>query len=155
MLMKGSKIKMVKRVPGTFFSDDMVFTVDEIIENATITFSCNLGHGIMSYQEFITYFEEVKEDIQPKEEWSEWTRYYPGYDDGFVVTCRQKGRMIQVQIWEDTGDKSEKSFSVKSISKCSPYDEFDFNKGFDLAYARAFLKWANKRIAMPAKEKEF
>lgn len=106
-------------------------------------------------QIFSSGIEQIKEDIQPKEEWSEWTRYYPGYDDGFVVTCRQKGRMIQVQIWEDTGDKSEKSFSVKSISKCSPYDEFDFNKGFDLAYARAFLKWVNKRIAMPAKEKEF
>lgn len=155
MLMKGSKIKMVKRVPGTSFPDGMIFTVDEIIENATIAFSCNLGHGIMSYQEFITYFEEVKEDTKPKEEWSEWTRYYPGYDDGFVVICRQKGRVIQVEIWEDTEDEPEKSLSAKSTAKCSPYDEFDFNKGFDLAYARAFLKWANRRVAMPTKEKEF
>lgn len=155
MLMKGSKIKMVKRVPGTSFPDDMVFTVDEIIENATITFSCNLGHGIMGYQEFITYFEEVKEDIKPKEEWSTWTRYYPGYDDEFDVIYRQKGRMVQVEIWEKPKDWPEKCLSAKSIAKCSPYDEFDFNKGFDLAYARAFLKWANKRVAMSTKEKEF
>lgn len=72
---------------------------------------------------------------------------------GIIKFCKKYN--VPYSMMLAAGDKSEKSFSVKSISKCSPCDEFDFNKGFDLAYARAFLKWVNKRIAMPAKEKEF
>lgn len=155
MLMKGSKIKMVKRVPGFSLETGTVFTVDDIAEGMTIQFSCSMGAGIMSWDEFNRYFEEFYEESKPKEEWSEWQYvgdFYYGLfdtlcDDEVVIYCRQKGRMFQVKLMYDSGTGIiEDGISVKATAKCSPYDEYDFRKGYYLALSRAMDKLSKEMI---------
>ena len=162
MLMKGSKIKMVKRVPGFSLETGTVFTVDDIAEGMTIQFSCSMGAGIMSWDEFNRYFEEFHEESKPKEEWSEW-QYVGGlYHDlsecvfaHVDILCeheiriyhRQKGRMIQIKLMYDPGTGIvEDEISVKATAKCSPYDEYDFRKGYYLALSRAMDKLSKEII---------
>ena len=155
MLMKGSKIKMVKRVPGFSLETGTVFTVDDIAEGMTIQFSCSMGAGIMSWDEFNRYFEEFYEESKLKEEWSEWQYvgdlYYGLFDilcdDEVVIYCRQKGRMFQVKLMYDSGTGIiEDGISVKATAKCSPYDEYDFRKGYYLALSRAMDKLSKEII---------
>ena len=160
MLMKGSKIKMVKQVPGFSLETGTVFTVDDIAEGMTIQFSCSMGAGIMSWDEFNRYFEEFHE--KPKEKWSEW-QYAGGlYHD--LSKCvfahvdilreheirfyyRQKGRMTQIKLVYDPGTGIvEDGISVKATAKCSPYDEYDFRKGYYLALSRAMDKLSKEII---------
>lgn len=160
MLMKGSKIKMVKQVPGFSLETGTVFTVDDIKEGMTIQFSCSMGAGIMSWDEFNRYFEEFYEESKPKEEWSGWQyvgNLYSGlftfahadipYDNEINIYYRQKGRMIQVKLVYDSGTGIvEDGISVKATAKCSPYDEYDFRKGYYLALSRAMDKLSKEII---------
>lgn len=161
MLMKGSKIKMVKQVPGFSLETGTVFTVDDIAEGMTIQFSCFMGAGIMSWDEFNRYFEEFHE--KPREEWSDWkligelghiTSNIPSGDiakslecDSVAVWVRQKGRMIRVRLMLDPGSSLvEDCISVKATAKCSPYDKYDFRKGYYLALSRAMDKLSKEII---------
>lgn len=163
MLMKGSKIKMVKQVPGFSLETGTVFTVDDITEGMVIQFSCFMGAGIMSWDEFNRYFEEFHEESKKKEEWSDWkligelghiTSNIPSGDiaeslecDSVAVWVRQKGRMIQVRLMLDPGSSLvEDCISVKATAKCSPYDEYDFRKGYYLALSRAMDKLSKEII---------
>lgn len=162
MLMKGSKIKMVKQVPGFSLETGTVFTVDDIAEGMTIQFSCAIGAGIMSWGEFNRYFEEFHEESKPKEEWSEWQRVGGLYHDPsdyelkpideigeneIFIYFRQKSRMTQVKLVYDPGTGIvEDGISVKATAKCSPYDEYDFRKGYYLALSRAMDKLSKELI---------
>lgn len=162
MLMKGSKIKMVKQVPGFSLETGSVFTVDDIAEGMTIQFSCFMGAGIMSWDEFSRYFEEFHEESKEKEKWSEWKDVGSlGYelsncpfcdvdvleDDYIRIWVRQKGRMVQVRLMFESGTGIvEDGISVKAIAKCSPYDEYDFHKGYHLALSRAMDKLSKELI---------
>lgn len=163
MLMKDSKIKMVKQVPGFSLGVGTVFTVDDITEGMVIQFSCFMGAGIMSWDEFRRYFEEFHEEPKKKEEWSDWkligelshiTSNIPFGDiaeslecDSVAVWVRQKGRMIQVRLMLDPGSSLvEDCISVKATAKCSPYDKYDFRKGYYLALSRAMDKLSKELI---------
>ena len=162
MLMKDSKIKMVKQVPGFSLGTGTVFTVDDIAEGMTIQFSCSMGTGIMSWDEFNRYFEEFHEESKVKEKWSEWEdvgslghelndRPFCDADvleDNYIrIWVRQKGRMVQVRLMFESGTGIvEDGISVKATAKCSPYDRYDFRKGYYLALSRAMDKLSKEMI---------
>ncbi|MGL5691716.1 MAG: hypothetical protein ACRDD8_12985 [Bacteroidales bacterium] len=72
--------------------------------------------------------EDMKDfQIKRIEKWSGWSFINGSY-------CRTKGRTIEVMM---SGEKGR--------AKCSPFDEFDIEKGINIASARAMAKFYKKK----------
>ena len=144
-MIKGDKIKLIKPM-GVFTNIGEICEVTNVIDGGVITFRFGNGlHlGCMSYDEFNTYFELVEE--KPKREWSEWKRDEMSFNNifntriTFGIRYRENGKKVQV-----------KANGIKAESTCSKYDDFDFNKGFELAKKRFMVKFLAKSVTDYAK----
>lgn len=138
LLMSGSKIKLVKEIPGLRmqFKVGDIFTVEEVLGNNYIKFGSFLGNGIMSLQEFDEYFEVITE------EWSSWepvnpSYYKPYFDEKFSAVYRTNGHTVEVKSF---GFNDCLSTENRAFAKCSPSDEFDLEKGVKIALLKLLLE---------------
>ena len=122
MLLKGDKIKMVKPICGFNRVGD-VFEVLEILESGIIRYGCDYGVGIMSYDEFESYFEKKRPLT-----WSQWAiARFEG--DNAIYVFRTNGKRIEL-----------KQGNLKASASCHESDEFDLSKGLSLCLARLLVK---------------
>ena len=137
----GDKIKLVKPM-GVFKNIGEICDVVNITEDGVISFrfgGCHLG--CMSYDEFLKYFEKVEVRV-----WSEWKNDLlevfdiNGFMTRLAIRYRDNGRRVQVRYG-----------TLKTESCCHNEDTFDFNKGYELAKNRMFIKYLSKQVDVIAK----
>lgn len=121
LVIKGDKIKQVKEIMG-FNYIGMEFEVVNV-DMGVISFSCNMGNGVMSYDELEKYFEKVV-----KAEWSEWE--VDCSDESFIYRVKDK----LIELADINGEYS----SV--FAKCLPTDEFDLEVGLDICRKKMGIK---------------
>lgn len=138
LLMSGSKIKLVKAIPGfeMQFRIGDIFVVEEVLGTKYVKFGYLLGNGIMSLEEFDEYFEVVIE------QWSSWepvnpSYYKPYFDEKFSAVYRTKGRTVEVKSFGFNDCLSTKN---RAFAKCSSFDEFDLEKGVKIALLKLLLE---------------
>lgn len=128
MIMTGSKIALIKDVPG--LKKGTVFTVTHVDSDGTITFTNHQGTGIVSSNEFRTLFEEQLQPA-PRRVWSAWEA---DYNDFGEYRTRNNGHVTQVELWN----------GIRGEASCSPEDEFDKQIGIDVAMKRAIRRFKVK-----------
>lgn len=149
MITKGTKIKLVKRA-GLFNKVGEVCEVIKVTENLVIFFKCSMGIAAISYDEFercFTLCEEEHEKVKKVRTWSEW-KYedfvYVNLDlDEFIVPMkfRTNGKVVDLRT---NYKNNEKNIKVKA--SCNKYDQFDYDKGVEIADARMFIKLLEKEL---------
>lgn len=153
MITKGSKIKLVKEM-GEFDNIGEVCVVIKVTEDGVISFKFGDGMhlGCMSYDEYEKYFVDYVEPQKIAREWSDWEYDYVNYCDytGEAMCCdikvRDNGKKVQLVCTEGIHE------GLKSESTCSNSDEFDYDKGYDLAYARLMAKMVKRDADLLAKD---
>lgn len=113
LIVKGDKIKQVKEIMG-FNYVGKEFVIDEV-NMGVISFSGNIGRGVMSYDELERYFEKVVVEDVPT--WSEWKD-----DDSSYYKYRVKGKLIEYK----------NHIGNRVIAKCLPEDTFDLEIGLSI-----------------------
>lgn len=133
MLIKGSKIKMINAIPGFDRVGD-TFEVQEIDEFC-IQIKSNYGIGVMSYKEFEQFFEiVVEEEKKEPRKWSEWQKIHL-LPLNKKAAYRHNGKAIEMIC-----------HNVKVKTSCHPEDEFNLDKGIEIATVRLKLKFAELEL---------
>ena len=122
MLIVGDKIKQTKALPGY----DRIGDVFEVttVQDAVISFQTVYGCGIMSYNEYETYFEKVIE-----RHWTKWIHTEQG--DAY----RTNGKRVEI-----------KCAGLKATASCRDEDTFSLDIGLALARARLQVKYALRMV---------
>ena len=141
MIIKGSKIELAKPM-GVFANVGEVCEVTDVVEGGIISFrfgGCHLG--CMSYDEYQKYFVDYVEPVKIKREWTKWneteTDHYTleGEYRCLTILYRSNDKKVEVKL---SGSE------LKASSCCNKVDEFDLDKGIDLAIARLKVKMLNE-----------
>lgn len=143
-MIKGDRIKLVKKM-GVFDNIGEICEVTDIQEGGIICFKFGGCHlGCMSYDEYEKYFEKVETPV--KRTWSEWNSKYISFTNindnrmtGFIK-YRSNGKKVQVKLGTLTAEAC-----------CCKEDEFDLEKGLELAKNRVIVKYLNSRVEKLAK----
>lgn len=114
MVRVGSRIKMIKRIRG-WEKVNEIFEVIKINYDSSLVVKGLSGIGLISYEEYSLFFKLIEN------EWTEWK----SVDD---YTYKTNNRIVIVT-------KNDRT----AISKCHPEDEFDLQKGIEIALARIKL----------------
>lgn len=130
MLIKGDKIRLVKKIGRTSEIGDM-FDVVDITENGAITLKSNYGIGVMSYDEFEKYFEKVGEDSYLSN-WSSWQEIDFNNDTAHYMT---NGEEIVFKY---------KNMKVKT--SCLSTDTFDLEIGLNLCEKKMEVAIEKRKI---------
>lgn len=143
-MIKGDRIKLVKKM-GVFDNIGEICEVTDIQEGGVICFKFGGCHlGCMSYDEYEKYFEKV--EISTKRTWSKWCLNEIRFTDinGQDVRCnylyRTNGKKVQVR-----------SGAFKAEATCCQDDEFEIEKGLNLAKKRLVIKWLDNQVKSIAK----
>lgn len=143
-MIKGDRIKLVKKM-GVFDNIGEICEVTDIQEGGVICFKFGGCHlGCMSYDEYEKYFEKV--EIPTKRTWSKWCLNEIRFTDinGQDVRCnylyRTNGKKVQVR-----------SGAFKAEATCCQDDEFEIEKGLNLAKKRLVIKWLDNQVKSIAK----
>lgn len=143
-MIKGDRIKLVKKM-GVFDNIGEICEVTDIQEGGVICFKFGGCHlGCMSYDEYEKYFEKV--EIPTKRTWSKWCLNEIRFTDinGKDVRCnylyRTNGKKVQVR-----------SGAFKAEATCCQDDEFEIEKGLNLAKKRLVIKWLDNQVKSIAK----
>ena len=130
MITTKDKIKL-KKPMGVFTNVGEICDVVGISDEGVISFKFGSGHvGCMSYDELDKYFEVI-----PSRTWSEWKekcRWITGPDGepwGIEFSYRYNGKRVQVRCG-----------NIQEESGCSPCDNFDLEKGIEIAFLRLTKK---------------
>ena len=127
MLLKNDKI-VLKKDFGRL-KKGTIFQISEIFEDGTISFrNDSLGMGVMSFDEYEKMFEKYV-----KREFTDWTPEKLGYE------FRHNGKVVEVRL-----NLPVEQATGRAI--CHEDDEFDLNKGMDIAKNRALIKYYKKQI---------
>lgn len=149
MLIKNCKIKLVKPM-GAFTNVGEICEVIDIAEGGVISFRFGVGGrhlGCMSYDEYLKYFEPVVEEKKPRL-WTDWgttvIKYYDltGNRNFLGVYYRHNGKRVQVY---------SKGYELRTEASCHTEDNFDLEKGLELAKLRFIVKILEKQIKEIAK----
>ena len=146
MITKGSKIQLIKPM-GIFDNIGEVCEVVNVTEDGVISFRFGGYHlGCMSYDEFQKYFIVYEEEnnmkdhnINKKRIWSDWVYDTFLYlrlngEKYFVpVKYRTNGKIIDLRTDAEYNPEI-KAIKVKAF--CHKNDEFDLDKGLNIADAR-------------------
>lgn len=147
-MIKGDRIKLVKPM-GVFTNIGEICEVVDVAEGGVISFrfgGCHLG--CMSYDEYLKYFESVIIEEKKPRVWTEWKSFGFEYYDlrNELHRCfawyKHNGKRIKVKStdWE-----------VQAETTCHYEDEFDFEKGLNLAQMRLIVKILDKQVNEIAK----
>ncbi|HBF7899040.1 hypothetical protein KLL36_11895 [Clostridioides difficile] len=135
MLIKGTKIKLMKEIQGfEMLKIGDIFVITSVENNGAICFKTDYGMGFMSYSEFEKHFEVAIETKKKEYIWSEW-RTATVFRTNKTCKYRTNGKKVEVRM----GD-------FKASATCHDSDEFDFNKGIKLCLARIEVKKAKKQV---------
>lgn len=145
MIIKGDKIKLVKKIIG-FDKVGNIFEITGVDDNGLISFKCDYGTGCMSYSEFEKYFEKVEE--QKKGEWGNWVSSGATYSDPFD----NEERTLCYEVRDNDKKVQVRSGDFKAEATCCDDDEFDFDKGRELAVRRLIAKIISACVENYAKE---
>ncbi len=145
----GDKIRLVKKM-GVFDNIGEICEVTDIQDGGVICFKFGGYHlGCMSYDEYEKYFENVEEPV--KREWSEWKcepicfRSLNNRNLYFDGKYRSNGKKVEFKV------RFSDCKSLKASATCCPDDEFDVQKGLDLAKKRFIVKYLEKQVKNIAK----
>lgn len=143
-MIKGDRIKL-KAPMGVFTNVGEVCEVVDVAEGGVISFRFGGQHlGCMSYDEYKKYFEDVLP--KAKREWSEWLPTYCTFVDldgqsiSLDIYFRENGKKTQVKYPLDI------EHFIQAESTCHNCDEFDEDKGFDLATKRLIVKYLDRQV---------
>ena len=127
MLLKNDKIVLKKDFGG--LKKGTIFQISEIFEDGTISFrNDSLGMGVMSSDEYEKMFEKYV-----KREFTDWIPEKLGYE------FRHNDKVVEVRL-----NLTVEQTTGRAI--CHEDDEFDLNKGMEIAKNRAFIKYYKKLI---------
>ena len=150
MLVKGSKIKLKTAMPGMEkfgFKVGTQMIVDDICNNMILISIPCVGKGFMSLSEYKKYFEEV--NLHPWTKWKSITSVADpkgGYEYG--VYYKTNGRTVVVKICGESPVSYDTIPAyVKARARCYRKDKFNVESGVQLAFARAYKKFVEKRMA--------
>ena len=127
----GMKVKQIKALPG-FNYIGTEFEINEIVDSVVMCRNGMIGFGL-SESDFFTYFGYVKEEIE-----------FMTIEivDGIKTT--RKGKLTLVELPDGS----------RGASKCLPQDEYDAQRGYDIAFLKAdigadekVIKIKNKKLA--------
>lgn len=143
-MIKGDKIKLVHKM-GVFDNIGEICEVTDIQEGGVICFKFGGCHlGCMSYDEYEKYFEKV--ETPTKRTWSKWylneIRFTDinGKDVRFNYLYRTNGKKVQIRCGE-----------FKAEATCCEDDEFEIEKGLNLAKKRLVVKYLDNQVKSIAK----
>lgn len=143
-MIKGDRIKL-KAPMGVFTNVGEVCEVVDVAEGGVISFRFGGQHlGCMSYDEYKKYFEDVLP--KAKREWSEWLPTYCTFVDldgqsiSLDIYFRENGKKTQVKYPLDI------EHFIQAESTCHNCDEFDEDKGVDLATKRLIVKYLDRQV---------
>lgn len=149
-MIKGDRIKLTKEM-GAFTNVGEVCEVIDVSEGGVISFrfgpgGCHLG--CMSYDEYQKYFEPVVEEKEHRV-WTQWKTmwvYYHNFDGKIIcheALYRHNGKKVQVK---------SAVCGLRAEASCCHKDEFDCDKGKDLAEKRLIVKLLEQKVKEIAKE---
>lgn len=143
-MIKGDKIKLVRKM-GVFDNIGEICEVTDIQEGGVICFKFGGCHlGCMSYDEYEKYFEKV--ETPTKRTWSKWYLNEIRFTDinGKDVRCnylyRTNGKKVQIRCG-----------AFKAEATCCKDDEFEIEKGLNLAKKRLVVKYLDNQVKSIAK----
>ena len=148
-MIKGDKIKLVKQM-GAFTNVGEICDVIDVTEGGVISFRFGPGKmhlGCMSYDEYLRYFEPVEE--KKTRIWTDWgttvITYYDltGKRNLLGVYYRHNGKRVQVY---------SKGYELRAEASCHEEDDFNLERGLELAKLRFIVKLLNKQVKEIAKE---
>ncbi len=149
-MIKGDRIKLVKKM-GVFDNIGEICEVTDIQEGGVIYFKFGGCHlGCMSYDEYEKYFEKVETPV--KRTWSKWRQRLLNFIDvnrdfrTCICLCRDNGKKVQVKC---VG--FDKKTICRAEATCCKEDEFDFEKGLELARNRLIVKYLDNQVKSIAK----
>lgn len=134
MITKNDKIKQVKEIDG-FNRIGEIFEVTNVSEDGIISFKCDFGYGVMSYNEFEKSFEKVEELI-----WGNWIKFDDYDESDYKYKYKTNNKVITMKCL-DSGYED-----LMSKSTCSEGDIFDLNKGIKLCIAKIRVKQAERYL---------
>lgn len=149
-LTKGTKIQLTKPFMNGILRDGDIFEITNLDHNGIITFNAPFGTYVMSMDTFLKYFkvmEEEKKEDPKKRTWSDWEYdwfYFFDLDgDGYVapIKFRENGKIVEMR----TNYNDRENVKVRAFCNLK-YDEFDFDKGLDVANARMTIKLLQKEL---------
>lgn len=138
------------------------FTVTKITDNVIIFKNPSLGGGMISVDEFYTYFTEKNSLITPKpisvpdpyevdptpysHTWTNWTYYSNNNLEGFYRYRDCPNGSVKLEFyWEDC-DADENSPKSIGRATCHRDDIFNLDNGLQLCAIRADIKYYNAAI---------
>lgn len=153
MITKGSKIKLVNAM-GEFNNIGEVCDVIKVTEDGVISFKFGNGMhlGCMSFDEYGRYFVDYVEPQKVSREWSGWDYDYVNYTEysgefmNYDTKSRHNGKKVQIVCTEGIHD------GLKAEATCCKSDDFDYDKGYTLAYARLLAKMVKRDSELLAKD---
>lgn len=143
-MIKGDQIKLVKKM-GVFDNIGEICEVIDIQEGGVICFKFGGCHlGCMSYDEYEKYFEKV--EIPTKRTWSKWYLNEIRFTDinGKDVRCNYLYRTNEKKVQIRCG-------TFKAEATCCEDDEFEIEKGLNLAKKRLIVKYLDNQVKSIAK----
>lgn len=135
MLIKGDKIRMIKGMPG-FDKVGDEFNILDITEDGVITMVSSYGRGIMSYDEFIEYFEKVEKF---KNKWTKWE------------SCNKYHDIMYCTNLEEIKMHCSKSNVTAKVS-CHKDDVFDLDLGLKICFNKLQVMKSYKDIKNAEKQ---
>ena len=138
MLSIGTKIRLVREIGKFPFRMGTIFTVEDFYKDDSIIIKNRLGIGIMTCDELEKYFE-----IASKSKWTDWIIKYK-YSVTFSETNYNKEVDFKyrhnckiVEIIKD---------GIKVRAYCHKDDEFDLEKGIEVALAKFEIKKEENKV---------
>lgn len=153
---KRTRIQLVKPYANGILRVGDIFEITNLDHNGIITFKAPFGNFIMSTDVFLNYFkvvEEKEETKTPKRIWTEWKYdwfYYfnlNGEEYSVPIKYRDNGKTVELRTNWKAKENEKEIANIKTKASCSKYDQFDFEKGLDLADARMTIKLLQKEIS--------
>ena len=147
MLLVGTKIRLVRKMENFPFRIGTIFTVENITQNNHITIKNKIGIGIMAYDKLEKYFE-----IASKNKWTDWTIKYK-YSIAFGETSYNKGVDFKYRHNCKTVEIIKDGIKVRAY--CHKDDEFDLEKGIEVALAKFEIKKEENKVKKLSLELRF
>lgn len=145
-MIKGDRIKLVKKM-GVFDNIGEICEVTDIQEGGVICFKFGGCHlGCMSYDEYEKYFEKVETPV--KRTWTKWCLNEFRFTDinGKDIKCnylyRTNGKKVQIRCG---------AFKAEATCCKDKDDEFEIEKGLNLAKKRLVIKYLDNQVKSIAK----
>jgi len=124
----GMMVKQIKGLPN-FNYTDREFEVTEIVDSIVMCRGGMIGFGL-SESDFFTYFEPVEK----------FEFVVIEFVDGIKIT--RKGKLTLVELPDGS----------RGASKCLPQDEYDKQRGYDIAFLKADIRADEKVTKMKLKK---